>query len=40
MNYIVTKNKEYFQKIGEYLYCKLEDIVLPDKISFDTETTG
>lgn len=40
MNYIITKNPAYFQKIGSYNYCSLEDMVLPDKIAFDTETTG
>ena len=39
-NYIITKNKEYFKKIGEYLYCNLEDMILPDIVSFDSETTG
>ena len=40
MNYIITKNKSYFEKIGEYLYCDLEDVVLSDVIAIDTETTG
>jgi DNA polymerase I-like protein with 3'-5' exonuclease and polymerase domains len=39
-NYIITKNSEYFSKIGEYLYCNLEDMILPETIAFDTETTG
>jgi DNA polymerase I-like protein with 3'-5' exonuclease and polymerase domains len=39
-NYIITKNAEYFSKIGEYLYCNLEDMILPDVIAIDTETTG
>ena len=40
MNYIVTKNKSYFDKIGRYKYCNLEDMILPDTIAVDSETTG
>jgi DNA polymerase-1 len=40
MNYIITKNKEYFEKIGEYNYCNLEDMILPETLALDTETTG
>ncbi|MFN9112093.1 MAG: hypothetical protein ACK5XN_18665, partial [Bacteroidota bacterium] len=40
MNYIITKNRSYFEKIGEYNYCSLEDMILGDVISFDSETTG
>jgi DNA polymerase I-like protein with 3'-5' exonuclease and polymerase domains len=40
MNYIITKNRSYFEKIGEYNYCSLEDMILGDVISLDTETTG
>lgn len=40
MNYIVCKDKSYFQKIGSYNYCSLEDMDLTDIISVDTETTG
>jgi DNA polymerase-1 len=40
MNYIVTKHPEFFKKIGKYRYCSLEEMVLPDKIAIDTETTG
>lgn len=40
MNYIITKNQERFKKIGNYNYCQLEDMILPDKIAIDTETTG
>jgi ribonuclease D len=40
MNYIITKNKDFFTKIGNYNYCSLEDMVLPDIIAMDTETTG
>lgn len=40
MNYIVCKHKEQFEKIGEYNYCSLEEMVLPHTISIDTEDTG
>jgi len=40
MNYIITKHPEFFSKIGEYNFCNLEDMELPDKIAIDTETTG
>ena len=40
MNYIVCKNKIPFEAIGEYNYCTLEDMVLPEIISCDSETTG
>lgn len=40
MNYIITKNPQFFKKIGVYDYCNLEDMILPDTISIDTETTG
>lgn len=39
-NYIITKHPEFFNKIGDYKYCNLEDMILPDMISIDTETTG
>lgn len=39
-NYIITKNKEFFQKIGTYNYCNLEDMILPNVIAYDSETTG
>ena len=39
-NHIITKNKSIFQKIGEYSYCNLEDMVLPEIIAVDTETTS
>ena len=38
MNYIVTRNKDYFLKIGNYNYCDLKDMILPDKLAVDTET--
>ena len=40
MNYIITKNKKYFEKIGKYNYCDLTDLILPDIIGIDTETNG
>lgn len=40
MNYIISKRKDYFSLIGEYSFCELEDMVLPNKVSIDTETTG
>ena len=40
MNYIITNNRPFFEKIGAYNYCTLEDMVLPDVIAFDSETTS
>jgi len=40
MNYIVCKNKAQFEAIGDYNYCNLEDMILPDTIACDSETTG
>ena len=40
MNYIITNNRSFFEKIGNYNYCSLEDMVLPDIIAVDTETTS
>ena len=40
MNYIITNNKSFFEKIGNYNYCNLSEMVLPDTIGFDTETTS
>lgn len=40
MNYIITKNPDYFKKIGNYNFCELKDMILPEKIAFDKETTG
>ena len=40
MNYIITKNPQFFKKIGVYNFCNLEDMILPDTIAIDTETTG
>ena len=39
MNYIITKNPEYFS-FGEYNFCRLEDMILSNTIGIDTETTG
>jgi len=40
MNYIITKNPKFFDKIGVYNFCNLEDMILPNKLAIDTETTG
>ena len=40
MNYIVCKDIEYFKKVGEYNYCSLEQMILPEIIAIDTEDTG
>ena len=42
MNYIITNNKSFFEKIGDYNYCNLDDMVLPKNqgLAIDTETTG
>jgi DNA polymerase I len=47
MNYIITKHPEFFEKIlpvsirmGQVGFCDLNDMILPDKIAIDTETTG
>lgn len=40
MNYIITKNKSFFHKIGKYNFCNLSDMELPETIAIDTETTG
>ena len=40
MNYLICKDKSQFEKIGDYNYCNLEDMILPDTIALDTETTG
>lgn len=39
-NYIITKNKNYFKAIGDYIYCDLTDMILPPTISLDLETTS
>jgi DNA polymerase I-like protein with 3'-5' exonuclease and polymerase domains len=40
MNYIICKDKKPFESIGNYNYCTLEEMVLPDTIACDSETTG
>lgn len=40
MNYIITKTPEFFKNIGSYNFCSLKDMVLPNTIAIDTETTG
>jgi DNA polymerase I-like protein with 3'-5' exonuclease and polymerase domains len=42
MNYIVTRNSEFFRHIGEYNYCSLEEMgkMLTKGIAVDSETTG
>lgn len=47
MNYIITKHPEFFSKIlfdqinlGQVGFCGLDDMLLPNKIAIDTETTG
>lgn len=42
MNYIVTRNKSFFENIGKYNYCSLDEMAtkLPIGIAVDTETTG
>lgn len=39
-NYIITKHPEFFKKIGNYNYCDLENMILPNTIAIDTETNG
>lgn len=39
-NYIITKTKSFFEKIGEFEYCDLTDMDLPETIAIDTETTS
>lgn len=40
MNYIITNRNKYFEKIGQYEYCSLEEMILPNKLACDTETTA
>ena len=42
MNYIVTKTPSYFNKIGDFNFCSLEemDAKLPDTIACDSECTS
>lgn len=39
-NYIITNRQEYFEKIGIYNYCSIQDIILPKKVAVDSETTS
>lgn len=39
MEYIITKNREYFS-FGNYNFCELEDMKLPETLAYDSETTG
>ena len=38
-NYIITKTPEFFEKIGQFNFCQLEDMILPEILAVDTETT-
>lgn len=40
MNFIVTKNPQFFKRIGDYNYCTLVDLKLDITIAVDSETTG
>jgi len=40
MNYIITKHPEFFDNIGKYNFCSLEEMVLTLILGLDTETTG
>lgn len=41
MDYIITRNKEFFSNIGEFNYCDLDHLsAIPNTIGFDTETTS
>ena len=39
MNYIITKTPEFFEKIGQFNFCQLKDMVLPEVLALDLETT-
>lgn len=40
-NYIITKNKKFFDNIGSYNFCDIDVLKhLPETIAFDSETTG
>lgn len=39
-NFIITNNKEFFEEIGNYNFCNLEDMVLPKHLAVDSETTS
>lgn len=40
MEYIICKDKTKFIGIGDYNYCNLEDMILPEIIAIDSETSG
>ena len=40
MNYIITKNKSNYEKIGNYNYLTIEELDLPEVLAFDSETTS
>lgn len=39
MDYIITKTPQFFEKIGQYNYCQLKDMILPETVAIDLETT-
>ena len=39
-NYIITNNTKFFDNIGKYNFCSLEDMQLGKIIAIDTETTA
>ena len=39
-NYIITKNRKFFENIGNYTYAFLDNMTLPEVIAVDTETTS
>lgn len=39
-NYIITKNRKFFENIGNYNYALLDNMTLPETIAVDTETTS
>ena len=39
MNYIITKTPQFFENIGQFNFCQLEDMILPETIAIDLETT-
>lgn len=38
-NYIITKTPQFFENIGQFNFCQLEDMILPETIAIDLETT-
>ena len=40
MNYIITKTPDFFfHLIDQINFCQLEDMILPEVLAIDTETT-